>query len=68
MDAFNVKTSGVDHNASSLSGGNLQKFIMGREILQIQISRFDKVIKTFDTTHAALAAISLQAADAYGGR
>lgn len=33
-----------------------------------QISRFDKVIKTFDTTHAALAAISQQAADAYGGR
>jgi anti-anti-sigma factor len=32
-----------------------------------QISRFDKVIKTFDTTHAALAAISEQAADAYGG-
>lgn len=31
---FNVKTAGVDHNASSLSGGNLQKFIMGREIEQ----------------------------------
>ncbi|RED53856.1 ABC transporter ATP-binding protein [Aestuariispira insulae] len=31
---FKVKTSGVDHNASSLSGGNLQKFIMGREIMQ----------------------------------
>jgi len=31
---FNVKTTGVDHNASSLSGGNLQKFIVGREIEQ----------------------------------
>jgi len=31
---FKVKTTGVDHNASSLSGGNLQKFIVGREIEQ----------------------------------
>jgi ABC-type uncharacterized transport system ATPase subunit len=31
---FNVKTAGLDHAARSLSGGNLQKFIMGREILQ----------------------------------
>ncbi len=31
---FNVKTVGVDHNATSLSGGNLQKFIVGREIEQ----------------------------------
>ena len=31
---FKVKTAGVDHNASSLSGGNLQKFIVGREIEQ----------------------------------
>ncbi|MBT3556168.1 MAG: ABC transporter ATP-binding protein [Rhodospirillales bacterium] len=31
---FNVKTSGIEHAASSLSGGNLQKFIVGREILQ----------------------------------
>ena len=34
VDRFNVKTAGIDHNASSLSGGNLQKFIMGREIDQ----------------------------------
>jgi len=34
VDKFNVKTAGIDHNASSLSGGNLQKFIVGREILQ----------------------------------
>ncbi len=34
VDKFNVKTAGVSHNASSLSGGNLQKFIVGREILQ----------------------------------
>jgi general nucleoside transport system ATP-binding protein len=31
---FNVKTPGVTNSASSLSGGNLQKFIFGREILQ----------------------------------
>jgi len=31
---FKVKTAGVDHVARSLSGGNLQKFIMGREIIQ----------------------------------
>jgi simple sugar transport system ATP-binding protein len=30
---FNVKCGGEDHAANSLSGGNLQKFIMGREIL-----------------------------------
>jgi len=28
------RTAGVEHAASSLSGGNLQKFIVGREILQ----------------------------------
>ncbi|MGL4767113.1 MAG: ABC transporter ATP-binding protein [Formosimonas sp.] len=33
IDTFKVKASGVDATASSLSGGNLQKFIMGREIL-----------------------------------
>lgn len=32
--AFDVKQSGVNATASSLSGGNLQKFIMGREIQQ----------------------------------
>ena len=31
---FKVKTPGVDNAANSLSGGNLQKFIFGREILQ----------------------------------
>ena len=31
---FKVKTPGVEHTAASLSGGNLQKFIFGREILQ----------------------------------
>jgi len=31
---FNVKTAGIDHVARSLSGGNLQKFIVGREIMQ----------------------------------
>ena len=31
---FNVVTPGSDAKASSLSGGNLQKFVIGREILQ----------------------------------
>ncbi|WP_313042499.1 ABC transporter ATP-binding protein [Acinetobacter sp.] len=31
---FGVKASGADAEARSLSGGNLQKFIVGREILQ----------------------------------
>lgn len=34
IDDFNVKTNGSGAVASSLSGGNLQKFIVGREILQ----------------------------------
>ena len=32
--AFKVKTPSVEHIAASLSGGNLQKFIFGREVLQ----------------------------------
>ncbi len=31
---FGVVAAGIDANAESLSGGNLQKFIVGREILQ----------------------------------
>ncbi|VAW15280.1 ABC transporter ATP-binding protein [hydrothermal vent metagenome] len=31
---FGVQTAGVEHAARSLSGGNLQKFTVGREILQ----------------------------------
>ncbi len=31
---FAVKTSGIESQAGALSGGNLQKFIVGREILQ----------------------------------
>jgi ABC-type uncharacterized transport system ATPase subunit len=34
ISGFDVRTAGMDHAARSLSGGNLQKFIMGREILQ----------------------------------
>ncbi len=34
IKAFAVKATGSDALAGSLSGGNLQKFIMGREILQ----------------------------------
>ncbi len=30
---FGVRTAGVEHAARSLSGGNLQKFVVGREIL-----------------------------------
>ena len=33
-DLFNVKQAGLNSAAGSLSGGNLQKFIMGREIQQ----------------------------------
>lgn len=35
VGSYNVKTPGVYNNASSLSGGNLQKFIVGREMLQV---------------------------------
>jgi general nucleoside transport system ATP-binding protein len=31
---FGVRTAGVDQPAASLSGGNLQKFLVGREIMQ----------------------------------
>jgi ABC-type uncharacterized transport system ATPase subunit len=34
IGGFDVRTSGPDAAASSLSGGNLQRFIVGREILQ----------------------------------
>jgi simple sugar transport system ATP-binding protein len=34
IEQFGVKCGGVDAPARSLSGGNLQKFIVGREILQ----------------------------------
>ncbi|WP_299391426.1 ABC transporter ATP-binding protein [Pelagibius sp.] len=34
VTAFDVRTPGVTASAGSLSGGNLQKFIVGREILQ----------------------------------
>jgi len=34
VERFRVATAGVEHAASSLSGGNLQRFIVGREILQ----------------------------------
>ena len=34
LDRFDVRATGRDALASSLSGGNLQKFIVGREILQ----------------------------------
>ena len=34
IDAFDVRTGGPRAAAASLSGGNLQKYILGREILQ----------------------------------
>ncbi|WP_227269728.1 ABC transporter ATP-binding protein [Roseobacter weihaiensis] len=33
MEDFDVRTSGPDAEAGALSGGNLQKFILGREIM-----------------------------------
>lgn len=34
IEAFDVRTPGPDNMARSLSGGNLQKFVIGREVLQ----------------------------------
>ena len=34
IEAFDVRTPGPEHAARSLSGGNLQKFVIGREVLQ----------------------------------
>jgi simple sugar transport system ATP-binding protein len=34
IESFDVRTSGTEAEAGSLSGGNLQKFIVGREVLQ----------------------------------
>jgi simple sugar transport system ATP-binding protein len=34
VKSFQVVAGGIDANAGSLSGGNLQKFIIGRELLQ----------------------------------
>lgn len=34
IEKFDVRTPGPGHAARSLSGGNLQKFVIGREILQ----------------------------------
>ena len=34
INDFDVRTTGVEANAGWLSGGNMQKFIVGREILQ----------------------------------
>ncbi|MEM6460351.1 MAG: ABC transporter ATP-binding protein [Pseudomonadota bacterium] len=33
IEAFDVRTPGIDVEAGALSGGNLQKFILGREIM-----------------------------------
>lgn len=34
IEAFDVRTPGPENAARSLSGGNLQKFVIGREVLQ----------------------------------
>ena len=34
IDEFDVRTPGTANTAASLSGGNLQKFVIGREVLQ----------------------------------
>ncbi|MFT4715113.1 MAG: ABC-type uncharacterized transport system ATPase subunit, partial [Paracoccaceae bacterium] len=34
VEQFDVRTPGIENSARSLSGGNLQKFVIGREVLQ----------------------------------
>ena len=34
IESFDVRTTGVEADAGSLSGGNMQKFVVGREVLQ----------------------------------
>ena len=34
IDAYDVRTPGPEHAARSLSGGNLQRFVIGREVMQ----------------------------------
>ena len=34
IETFDVRTTGAEADAGSLSGGNMQKFVVGREILQ----------------------------------
>ena len=34
VEAFDVRTPGIEARAGALSGGNLQKFVIGREVLQ----------------------------------
>lgn len=34
IEDFDVRTPGIHNDAKSLSGGNLQKFVIGREVLQ----------------------------------
>lgn len=34
IDRFDVRTPGTENTARSLSGGNLQKFVIGREVMQ----------------------------------
>ncbi len=34
IDSFDVRTPGANNAARSLSGGNLQKFVVGREVMQ----------------------------------
>lgn len=34
VEKFDVRTPSIDNQAKSLSGGNLQKFVIGREVLQ----------------------------------
>ena len=38
IDTFDVRTTGTEIAARSLSGGNLQKFVIGREVLQRPIA------------------------------
>ena len=62
IEKFNVKTTGASALASSLSGGNLQKFVVGREIGQ-KPSLFIVNQPTWGVDAAAAASIRQQILD-----
>lgn len=66
IEAFDVRTPGPANAARSLSGGNLQKFVIGREVLQ----RPDVLVvnqPTWGVDAAAAAAIRQAILDLAGG-
>ena len=68
IQAFDVRTSGTESEARALSGGNLQKFIVGRELLQKPVC-YVVLQPTWGVDAAAAAAIrkALQELAAAGG-